>query len=115
MADTFTPTRTPEVSSSSQTSYRTHLAQFGDGYEQRIADGINTRRLRVTLQWRTLTSTEADQIEAFFRLQGGWKRFDYTLPWESSPRKWRLESHARGTPDQNIYSVTADLAEVFDL
>lgn len=34
----------PRINPTGQTTFRTRVAEFGDGYAQRVPDGINTRK-----------------------------------------------------------------------
>lgn len=112
---TFSPPAEPEVGAGAEITFRARVAQFGDGYEQRIADGINTQRLRVTLVWRVLSATDANTIQTFFSGVQSHQAFLYTLPWEASPRKFRLETLSREATGINRASITAQCVEVFDL
>ena len=55
-------------------------AQFGDGYEQRLADGINNIAQTFTLRFNNRTDDDADDIMAFFEDKKGVTAFDYTYP-----------------------------------
>lgn len=56
---------------------RTRVAQFGDGYAQRTADGINTNPKIWTLRW-TVPPATADLIEDFFDAANAVTPFDWT-------------------------------------
>jgi phage-related protein len=43
---------------------------FGDGYEQRLAFGINTQPQLWSLEFRGRTSLDAAAIDAFLRARG---------------------------------------------
>lgn len=64
---------------------RTLVAQFGDGYVQESADGINPM-LRVwdvaftNIPGVTGTTPTLKAINDFLTLQGGWQRFLWTQP-----------------------------------
>lgn len=55
-------------------------AQFGDGYEQRLADGINNIAQTFTLRFNNRTDDNADDIMSFFEDKKGVTAFDYTYP-----------------------------------
>lgn len=112
---TFAPDPKPEVQTSSALKFRAQVAQMGDGYEQRIADGINVKRWEVSLVWRVLSYEDADELVAFFESHPKWRAFRYVLPWEGSARTWRCDQVTRSETGPRRASITADLVEVFDL
>tara|TARA_B100000902_G_scaffold382069_1_gene419310 strand:- start:3033 stop:3431 length:399 start_codon:yes stop_codon:yes gene_type:complete len=70
------PDRT--LSRSSKPKVRT--ATFGDGYEQRIADGLNSIEETYSLTFNNRTKAEADDIIAFFDSNKGVSSFSFTYP-----------------------------------
>jgi phage-related protein len=52
-------------------------ATYGDGYEQRVAAGINNLPESWSLTWKNRTSAEANKIVRFFEVQGGVTAFDW--------------------------------------
>lgn len=58
---------------------RVRVARFGDGYEQRTADGINHAPKSWALTFQRVTA-EADEILAFLVARGGSAAFDWTDP-----------------------------------
>ena len=58
--------------------HRVLTAKFGDGYEQRVRDGINTKDDEFTANFNNRTSTEANNLAAFFDRQAG-KSFTLTI------------------------------------
>lgn len=65
---------------SKDTKPRVIKSQYGDGYSQRIKDGINSivRSWPVTIKARSLA--EADEIEAFLEARAGVEAFSWTPP-----------------------------------
>ena len=55
-------------------------AKFGDGYEQRVADGINTLNETYSLTFKTRTKAEIDDIVVFLDTKKGVTSFTFTLP-----------------------------------
>ena len=51
---------TPDKSMSKQSTPKVLIATFGDGYEQRIADGINTLAETYSLSFSTRTKEDID-------------------------------------------------------
>lgn len=61
---------------------RNLYAKFGDGYEQRAADGLNTTLETWSIVANTLKdATEATPMESFLRTQAGAIAFQWTTPY----------------------------------
>lgn len=84
-------------------------AAFGDGYEQRVGDGINNDLPKWSLKFDTRTKAEAESIRDFLKTQGGVQSFDWTPPLGTAGkficRKWALNAT---TP------LTYDISAVFE-
>lgn len=61
------------------TNMRIHLAQFGDGYETRLADGINNKNQTLSVAFSTRPKAEIDDLVAFFEGLGGVTKFRFDL------------------------------------
>ena len=61
-------------------SPRVRIQKFGDGYEQRLAEGINNIVDNFTLSFINRVKAEADDIIAFFETKAGVTAFDFTYP-----------------------------------
>jgi phage-related protein len=61
-------------------SPRVLTSAFGDGYEQRLADGINSINQTFVLRFNNRTDDNADDIMAFFEDKKGVTAFNYTYP-----------------------------------
>lgn len=59
---------------------RVRLATFGDGYEQRLQDGINSLKQEFQVSFINREAEEADDIVAFFEDKAGVTAFDFTIP-----------------------------------
>lgn len=62
------------------TQNRTLKVAFGDGYEQRLVDGINFKIQTFNVRFANRTDDDADDIIAFFDNKKGVTAFDYTYP-----------------------------------
>ena len=65
----FTRASTPKI----------HMADFGDGYSQRIADGINNLQQTMNVSFSTRPKAEIDDLVAFFESLGGVTKFQMTI------------------------------------
>ncbi len=114
MTDTFTPARPPSYASRKSVTYKTIEANFGDGYVQRTVDGINNKPVMYELTWSALLPAEANAIESFLDSQGGATAFLYTVPRDSTQRKYRCKTWSRSLDTPATDSISATFEEVFD-
>lgn len=77
MAETFT--WKPDSRPTAKYTNRTKSAQFGDGYEQVVADGINNERQSWPLTF-TGNKARAVQIMQFLRDRKGYQSFYWSPP-----------------------------------
>ena len=82
-------TYTPDFDASEEQRPVVRRVQFGDGYEQRLAYGLNTQPVSWRLTFRNRTNTERDNINTFLEARGGTESFDWTPPYGSA----RSEEH----------------------
>ena len=59
--------------------------QFGDGYSQRSAEGINTLTEMWDVSIEEADNQVADEIIAFLRARGGVEVFEWTPRWGTDP------------------------------
>ena len=59
---------------------KVHLATFGDGYEQRLADGINTIKEEYSISFETRPKDTIDDITQYFESLKGITAFNFTIP-----------------------------------
>ena len=78
--DLTSTVRRPDKSMTRSSKPKIHSAQFGDGYEQRLADGINNLVESYSIAFNNRTKEEIDDIIAFFENKGGVTAFTYTVP-----------------------------------
>ena len=71
---------TPDKQLTKTSNPRVLTAKFGDGYEQRIADGINVLNEEYTLSFKTRLKADIDDIVAFLDTQKNVSKFTLTLP-----------------------------------
>ena len=55
------------------------VAEFGDGYEQRIANGINNLKQKFNVSFATREKAEIDDIVGFFESTNGVTAFNFTF------------------------------------
>jgi phage-related protein len=59
-------------------SHNVLTAQFGDGYEQRVLNGINTKQDTFNLSFNNRTAEDINLIAGFFDSKAG-KSFDFVI------------------------------------
>ena len=95
-------TITPSYSSGVSTDHRVLAAQFGDGYQQRAADGINAMRRRFMLRFSKIRSAKAAEVIAFLEAHGGVTAFIWTPPApHDTPRAWVIKPPWDHTYDEH--------------
>jgi phage-related protein len=63
---------------------KVRMTQFGDGYSQRQADGINSILQDWVLLFRSVSREAGDEIIAFLRQQNGVTAFNWAPVWATS-------------------------------
>ena len=69
----------PDKQMSRSNTPRVHFAQFGDGYEQRLQDGINSLAQEIEVSFKTRPKAEIDDLVAFFESLAGVTKFRFDL------------------------------------
>ena len=95
------------------------MACFGDGYEQRIANGINALNQNFSLSFKTRTKEEIDDIIAFFVAKKGVTAFDYVVSdsnvgGSETTYKVVCDSWTKNYAYDNFYSATAKFRRVYE-
>lgn len=93
---------------------RVNNIKFGDGYEQRVAHGINNNPENWSISFTNREETEALEIDAFFKTHGGVTAFDWTPPGASEALKFKCQEWTKVKHNGNLYSLTAKFEQVFD-
>ena len=115
MADTF-PSISPSYGSAGDTGFRVLEANFGDGYSQRAADGLNSVGRVWSLTWENRPDADIATIYDFLIDKLGFEAFLWTAPDEAAPRKWICGEDISKTPVATGYAtIRCEFEEVFDL
>ena len=70
----------PDKTMNTGNTPRVHIAKFGDGYEQRIGNGINNLEQEYSVAFTTRAKADIDDIVAFFETKAGVTSFDFVVP-----------------------------------
>lgn len=103
----------PDAGHKKSVSPRVRVAKFGDGYEQRVRDGINTMSQAWDLTF-TGSAVEINAIEAFLVARGGANFFLWTTP-EQQTGKYVCRSWDKSRERGVKVSLSCKFEQVFDL
>jgi len=108
---------TPEYGSQPSVETRILKADFGDGYTQRAADGINNIIETWDLSWKNLQKNFANRLNNFFREKKGYISFKWIPPGEQSLKIWTCSSFSGmiPVPGNELFDFNATFRQEFDL
>ena len=99
-------------------SPRVLLATFGDGYEHRLADGINNTPQIFNLSFATRPKAEIDDIVDFFESKGAVTPFDYVVSDTNSGGERTVKvvcsEWSQTWAYDDYYSLTATFRRVYE-
>lgn len=104
----------PVVGTSGETEASVLRADYGDGYSQRVADGLNHLRQQTTIRWIHKTEAQWQEVRDFLKPKLGVEVFTYTDFGEDQARRWICTRLRGPTPEHgNLYTFSATLREEF--
>ena len=111
--------RIPDKNFSKKVSPTVLKIQFGDGYEQRIAEGINSIKETFSVGFTNRPKAEIDDIVAFFDNKKGTTAFNYTIPDSNQGGgektiKVVCEDYTQTYVYDDFYSCNATLRRVYE-
>ena len=86
---------------------------FGDGYQQRVAYGINTAPETWSVNFANRDATEAAAISTFLESQNGVTSFLWTPP-NDSQKTFVCPTWNVTVNKGNLYSISATFEQVFE-
>lgn len=114
--DTWTPPGAISLGSSFTDSDRVLKAEFGDGYKQIVADGLNATFAGGTVNFDQLDEADVTAIRTFWRSHGTHTPFLWTAPGDDTERLWRFTAPlTRGPKSPDSYSLSTQIEEAFDI
>ena len=98
---------------------KTHTMSFGDGYEQRLADGINNLQQELNVSFSTRPKAEIDDLVAFFESLGGVTKFRFDLEDSNEGSstetiKCVCDTWSQTWAYENFYSLQATFRRVYE-
>lgn len=103
------------ISSNNTNTTKVLRADFGDGYTQRAADGLNNIKQEWNVTWAGIPDATAQNIIDFFEARGGWESFQWTDPIDSIDKLYVCEEWSRSPVSGSHQTINAVFREVFDL
>lgn len=112
-------TISPDRGIQRQSNPRVLVARFGDGYEQRIADGINSVDEMFSVTFNNRSAAEVDDITGYFASLKGATSFTYTIPDDNAVGgelaiKVVCQNYSQSYHHDGFYSVSATLKRVYE-
>lgn len=93
-------------------------ATFGDGYEQRLIDGINNINETFSVAFNNREKEEIDDIVAFFDGKAGVTAFNYTYPDSNNSGERTVkvvcEDYSLNFSQNDFYGCTATFRRVYE-
>jgi phage-related protein len=86
---------------------RVRRAQFGDGYEQSVVDGINATLGEWDLAYENLDASEYGTVLAALGAVGSWDYLIWQSPMDGVPKRWKVK-------DEGV-SITPKSGTLYDL
>ena len=93
-----------------------HSISFGDGFEQRIANGINNLPQTMAVTFNTRPKAEIDDLVAFFESLGGVSKFQMTIDDTNGAETIKVvcKTWNQTWDYDNFYSLSATFERVYE-
>lgn len=92
---------------------RVFKSQFGEGYQQRTADGLHPLARKWNVEFADRNLTDANAIDAFFAAANGVLSFTWTPP-SGVVGQWLCPKWNRVAAGYNNWTISAAFEEVFE-
>lgn len=110
---------TPDKALSREVTPSVLIAQFGDGYEQRIASGLNSLRENYVLQFKTRTKEFVDDVINYLDSTKGVTKFNLRVPDTNTAGNEKsvkvvFINYTVNYQYDNFYSLTVNVKRVYE-
>ncbi len=103
----------PNYNTTKKIDAKVKQVQFGDGYRQILADGINNTLLQIDLVFEGRDIYEAAAILHFFVAREGGETFIYTPPSPyAATKRWKVLSWSDNQPFYDNFAIRTTFEEV---
>lgn len=114
------PTAFPAVTVSQTVSRTTTrdilVAKNGNGYEHRMANGINYKRDVWSVSWEGLNTTDKNTVITFLETVSDGSTITWTSPFDTVEKKYVLDGdYSIQDTGGAIFTITCPLRQVYDL
>ena len=99
-----------------QSTPKIHTMDFGDGYTQRITDGINNLQQTMQVSFSTRPKAEIDDLVAFFESLGGVNKFEMTIDDTNGAETIKVlcQQWSQTWAFDNFYSLSATFVRCYE-
>ena len=111
----------PDKTMTKQSTPKVLRASFGDGYEQRIVNGINNIEEEYSVSFRNRLKEDIDDIVVFLDGKGGVTKFPFTIPDSNNTTTTGehtiqvvCENYSTNYEHDNFYSLAATFRRVYE-
>ena len=108
----------PDKGLTRQSTPRVLRVQFGDGYEQRVAEGRNPMQETYNISYAKRPKAEIDDIAAFMDDKKGVTKFDYVIPDTNNSGETTIkvvcEQYNLTYVNDSSYTFTATFRRVYE-
>jgi phage-related protein len=106
-------TFTPSISTRLFVKPRVRTVVFGDGYEQRLVYGLNSRADEWSLTFHCRNTTERDNILDFLDARDGQEAFDWTTP-NGYSKRFVCSEWTQDQEGDSFFIINTTFREVFE-
>ena len=100
--------------SSRKRRFKANRAQFGDGYSQRVREGLNNTRDIWNIEWTGLDENQKDFICLILDREGSWGLFNWTAFGDTEEKKWSVVGEYNlSTRGGQVYAISCVLMQEF--
>lgn len=103
----------PSIGFNSSSTPRVRTAKYGDGYVQRVPDGINNIDQTWELQFQSQEIDTANSIENFLAARGGSVSFSWLPPGETSEVRVICPKWSKNYESSITRSISATFERVY--
>lgn len=104
----------PDYSAQVTNRPRVRVAKFGDGYEQRQADGLNPQPASWSLTFANRSNADINAIHSFLSARGGFESFDWVPPDSTASIKVVCREWQKTLNRYNLNTISATFEQVFE-